>query len=127
VIISNPKTILVVDDEKEILLTLQDFLESEGYNVLAAENGLKAMQLLEKFGVPDLILLDMKMPIMNGWEFANKFHDRHDHLSPVVVITAAADAEQRAKDINADGWIEKPFNLDSLLSKIKQLETKVHA
>lgn len=118
---------MVVDDEKDILLTLKDFFESEGYNVLTAENGLEAMQLLEKFAPPDLILLDMKMPVMNGWEFANKFRDKHDHLSPVVVITAAADAEQRAKDINADGWIEKPFNLDDLLKKIKQIEKKAQA
>lgn len=111
---------MIVEDEKEILLTLKEFLESEDYNVLAAENGFKALELLEKSPMPNLILLDMKMPIMNGWQFASEFLVKHDHSSPIIVITAAADAQQRAEDIKATDWVEKPFNLDVLLKKIKQ-------
>ena len=118
------KTILIVEDEKDILFTLKDFLESENYHILVAENGVEAMELLKTSGIPDLILLDMKMPIMNGWEFAIEFLDKHDHQSPIVVITAAADAEQRAKDISAVGWVEKPFDLDVLLKTIKKYEKK---
>ena len=55
---------------------------------------------------------------------AIEFLDKHDHQSPIVVITAAADAEQRAKDISAVGWVEKPFDLDVLLKTIKKYEKK---
>jgi CheY-like chemotaxis protein len=118
------KTILVIEDEKDILYSLKEFLESENYQVLIAENGFEAMELLKTSGIPDLILLDMKMPVMNGWEFAIEFLDKHDHLSPIVVMTAAANAEQRAKDISAVGWVEKPFDLDLLLETIKKYEKK---
>ncbi len=118
------KKILIIEDEKDILFTLKDFLESENYLVLTAENGFEAMKLLQTSGMPDLILLDMKMPIMNGWEFAIEFLDKHDHQSPMVVITAAADAEKRAKDISAVGWVEKPFDLEVLLKTIKRYEKK---
>lgn len=116
------KKILVIEDDKDILYAIKIFLESEGYMVYIAENGFEAMEILKKSGVPHLILLDMKMPIMNGWEFAIEFLDKHDHLAPIVVMTAAADAEKRAKDISAIGWIEKPFKLEALLKKIKMHE-----
>jgi CheY-like chemotaxis protein len=121
---SSKKTVLIVEDEKEILYTLKDFLESESYHVLTAENGFQAMELLRNAQMPDLILLDMKMPVMNGWEFAIEFLASYDHKAPIVVITAAADAEQRAKDISAVGWVEKPFDLDTLLNVIKKYEKK---
>lgn len=121
----NPKkTILIVDDEREILITLKEFLEVEGYRVLVAENGFDALKILDQGEIPNLILLDMKMPIMNGWAFAIEFLNRHDHLSPIVVITAAGDAEQRARDIGAIGWVEKPFDLNQLLKKIEKYSRK---
>ncbi len=118
------KTVLIVEDERDILYTLKDFLESENYHVLTAENGFEAMEAIKGFGIPHLILLDMKMPIMNGWEFAIEFLDKHDHQSPIVVMTAAANAEERAKDISAVGWVEKPFDLDVLLKTVRKYERK---
>ena len=118
------KTILVVEDDQEITFTLKLFLEDEGYQVLVAENGLKALELLSQSGVPHLILLDMKMPIMNGWQFALEFMNKFDHSSPIVVFTAAADAAKRAQEVNAIGWIAKPFDLDELLRLIKKHERK---
>jgi CheY-like chemotaxis protein len=117
------KTILIIEDEEEILYTLKDFLELEGYQVLTALNGFEAIQLLEKSKMPNLILLDMKMPIMNGWEFAAAFLAKYDHKCPIVITTAAGDAAQRAKDIKANDWISKPFDLDTLLEKIKKNES----
>jgi DNA-binding response OmpR family regulator len=64
----------------------------------------------------------MKMPIMDGWEFAKIFKKLYGKMSPIVVITAAADAEQRARDIEAIGWITKPFDLDVFLDKVKKFE-----
>ena len=117
-----PKTILVIEDEQDILISVAEFLKSEGYNVLSAVNGLEALEILKKSVSPNLILLDMKMPVMDGWEFAQEYLAIYDHKSPIVVMTAASEASVRAKSINATGWIEKPFNLDMLLDKIKKIE-----
>jgi CheY-like chemotaxis protein len=117
---SNLKTILVVEDEKDILSTLKEYLEFEGFNVLTAENGLLALDILNKSQMPNLILLDMKMPKMNGWEFAAEYSKKYKNAAPIIVTTAAVDAEQRAKDAEAVDWVEKPFDLDFLLQKIKK-------
>ena len=119
---TNQKLILIIEDDTDILGTLKIFLESEDYTVLIAQNGFEAMKILKTSEIPNLILLDMKMPIMNGWEFAIEFLDKHNHNAPIVVMTAAADAEQRAKDIHAIGWVSKPFDLDVLLAKIMKHE-----
>lgn len=116
------KTIMVIEDENDIRSSLKEILELEGYDVLTAENGLEALNILKQSLKPNLILLDMKMPIMNGWEFAEQFNKTYQRSSPIVVVTAAADSEQRAKDINAVGWISKPFDLGVLLKKIKECE-----
>ncbi len=121
----NPsKTILIVEDDPEISYTLKLFLEGEGYRVLTANNGLKALEVLTQGLTPHLILLDMKMPIMNGWQFAIEFVNKFDHMSPIIVFTAAADAAKRAQEVNAIGWIAKPFDLDELLALIKKYERK---
>jgi len=114
-----PKKILIIEDDEDILFTLKAFLETENYQVSTAENGASALELIKTDGVPNLILLDMKMPIMNGWEFAIEFVNKFDHLSPIVVMTAAEDAQKRARDISAIGWVGKPFDLNDLLKKIK--------
>ncbi|MGZ3710740.1 MAG: response regulator [Bdellovibrionota bacterium] len=116
------KKIIIVEDDEDISAMLKSFLEGEGYEAETAENGQKALELIGKRGLPHLILLDMKMPIMNGWQFADKFRVQHDHLTPIVVMTAAGDAEQRARDIDASGWIGKPFGLEDLLSTIRKYE-----
>jgi len=113
------KQILIVEDERDILLSLQEFLELSGYEVKTAGNGEEALNALEGARLPDLILLDMKMPIMNGWQFAEAFYEKYDHRTKILVMTAAADAEKRAQEIHANGWVGKPFSLDELLKKIK--------
>lgn len=118
----NQKIVLVVEDDADILLTVKAFLELEGYSVRTASNGFEALELLKSSLMPSLILLDMKMPVMNGWQFAAEFLNQHDHKAPIVVMTAAADAQQRAKDIDAQGWIGKPFDLNDLLLRVKQCQ-----
>ena len=118
------KLIMIIEDDKDILFSLNDFLQSEGYKVIVAENGMVAMDLLLKNELPNLILLDMMMPVMNGWQFAIEFISMFDHLCPIVVMTAAADAQKRAHDDSAIGWIEKPFDLDKLRAIIKKHERK---
>ena len=114
------KTIFVVEDDPEISFVLSELLEAEGFKVQVAENGVVALELVQKYGVPNLILLDMIMPKMNGWEFAKEFAANYDHLCPIIAMTAAADAKQRAKDINAADLIEKPFDFDKFLETIKK-------
>ena len=114
------KTILVVEDDPSISFVMSELLEDEGFKVQVAENGVAALELLQRDGVPNLILLDMIMPKMNGWEFAKEFAAKYDHLCPIIAITAAADAKQRAKDINAVDLIEKPFDFDKFLATIKK-------
>lgn len=112
------KTILVLEDEKDILQTLAELLQTEGYEVHTARNGKEALNFLEKTSMPDLILLDMKMPVMNGLDFTKEFYRLYDHRAPLLVMTAAADAEKRAQEVKADGFIGKPFDLEELLKKI---------
>jgi len=117
---SNLKTILIIEDDPDILFAITTFLELEGYAVRSAANGSAALELLKKEGMPNLILLDMIMPIMNGWQFAAEFNQQFDKRAPIIVMTAAANAEQRAKDVNAAGWIAKPFKIEDLISNIQQ-------
>ena len=62
----------------------------------------------------------MMMPVMNGWEFSEVFMKKFDHLCPIIVMTAAVDAAQRAQEIRAVGWIEKPFILENLVLLIEK-------
>ncbi len=107
----------MVDDDQDLVSLVAMVLESEGCMVQSAANGLEALEAVER-GMPDLIILDMKMPIMDGWEFAREFRTRYDLQSPIVVLTAAADARRCAEEIGAAGWIGKPFDLDTLVGAV---------
>lgn len=114
------KKILIVEDDQDILFALSCLLEDEGYTVQVAANGFIALEILRTLGLPDLILLDMIMPVMNGWQFALEFRALYDHHCPIIVMTAAVDAQQRAFDVGAVGWIAKPFVLERLLKMINE-------
>ena len=112
-----PKTVLVVDDDQDLLSLLAFLLESEGLHVETATDGRQALNVVARH-MPNLIVLDMKMPVMDGWEFARQFRAKHDNAAPIVVLTAYEDAKKRAEEIGAAGWIGKPFDLDYLLSVV---------
>ena len=116
---TNSKTILVVDDDQDLLELLAFVLSSEGYDVRTASDGLEALNVVED-RMPNLILLDMRMPVMDGWEFASEFHSRFDAGIPIVVVTAAENAEKRAEEIGASGWISKPFDVGSLIVLVRE-------
>ncbi|WP_373045382.1 response regulator [Vulgatibacter sp.] len=109
--------ILVVDDDADILALLEDMLSMEGYEVCTAANGQLALQELEKRR-PQLILLDMKMPVMDGRAFARCLRERHGDAIPFLVLTAAADVRNAALEVQAHGWLGKPFDLDELLRTV---------
>src|SRR5947208_1289034 len=109
--------ILVVDDDDSIRSFVELALGSEGYGVVTAPNGARALVLATERH-PDLILLDMRMPVMDGWAFARAYRGQDGPHAPIVVITAATDAGGRAAEIDADGFLGKPFDLDELLALV---------
>jgi CheY-like chemotaxis protein len=112
------RPILVVDDDAEILAMLRDFLESEGLAVRTAANGAEALDMLEEVE-PALILLDMRMPVLDGWGFAKRCRERQ-LAYPIVVMTAAESARRWAEEIGATGYIAKPFDVNELLQTIER-------
>lgn len=115
----SPLNILVVDDNPGIRAMLNVALGDEGYAVRTATNGAEALELVEH-EAPDLILLDMRMPVMNGWEFARRLRERGGRQPVIIVMTATVDPRQWAEEIGANGHLGKPFELDELFSIIER-------
>ncbi len=111
--------ILVVDDDASIRVTVSEFLEDEGFQVETAPNGRAALELVLR-QQPTLILLDMRMPIMDGWAFADELRAR-GIIVPIVVMTAAQDARRWADEIGATAYVAKPFDFPSLLTIFDRL------
>ncbi len=114
---SNGRPILVVDDDPDILSTVSDILEFEGYKVERALNGAEGLKVLDRIQ-PWLVLLDMRMPVLNGWDFARILKEQGINL-PILVMTAAQDAQRWAREIGAEGFVAKPFDLADLLHAIE--------
>ncbi|MGC3996073.1 MAG: response regulator [Anaeromyxobacter sp.] len=114
------RSVLVVEDDADLLGLMEMVLTDAGYAVRTASDGRQALERVAEV-MPALILLDMRMPIMNGWEFARVFRERYGRPCPVVVVTAAENAQLRAEEIGADGWLSKPFELDDVLSTVARL------
>ena len=106
--------ILVVEDDPDLLSLVELVLSDAGWRVLTAPEGRAALARVAA-EMPALILLDMRMPGMNGWDFAREFRARHGRAAPIVVVTAAENARARAEEIGAEGWLAKPFDLDDIL------------
>lgn len=111
--------ILVVDDDPGIRAVVADTLGFEGYPVKTAENGAQALPIVEREH-PELVLLDMRMPIMNGWDFARALTERNLGVQ-VIVMTAAYSAERWAEEIGARAFLAKPFDLDELLDTVAEV------
>lgn len=115
------KTVLVVDDDNGLQDTLQSLLEMEGYDVAVAGDGLEALQQLNHVK-PSLILLDLMMPRMNGYEFARELQRRGLRSEiPIIVLTADRRARQKAEELGADAFLAKPFDVNELLDKVERL------
>ena len=111
--------ILVVDDDATILVSVAELLELEGYAVATAANGAEALELTRNLR-PGLVLLDMRMPVLDGWGYAREARDRG--LDPrIVIMTAAHDARRWADEIGADGYIPKPFEADELIEAVERI------
>jgi len=113
------KAVLVVEDDPAMRELVEVILVGAGYAVRTAADGQAALERVAQ-ELPGVILLDMKMPRMNGWDFARAFRDRYGRLTPIVVLTAAPDAGQRAREVQAEGYLGKPFELDDLLRTVER-------
>jgi DNA-binding response OmpR family regulator len=110
---ASQRAILVVEDEPALLKVITLVLTDAGYRVEAAIDGLDALAKIEQ-EVPGLIILDMKMPVMAGWEFSAQVRARYGRTIPILMLSAAPDAGSRAAEIEAEAYLEKPFDIDEL-------------
>jgi DNA-binding response OmpR family regulator len=112
------KTILVVDDEQRLVSLVESYFKQEGYRVLTAFNGREALAVVaaEK---PDLIVLDVMMPEMDGYEFMRTH--RKDHDTPIILLTARVDDDEKVigLELGADDYITKPFRPRELVARVR--------
>jgi CheY-like chemotaxis protein len=115
--------ILVVEDDFAIRETVTEVLESEGFRVTCASNGAEALVRLDDTDdLPRLILLDLMMPVMDGWEFrlAQRRNSRIADI-PVIVLSAGAGMEARLSGLAPDAFLPKPFELEHLLHTVARV------
>jgi len=110
--------ILIVEDDNELAELLTDFLRAEGYVVSAVKNGERAVELFERYGAR-LVVLDINLPDMNGFAVCSKLRENAD--TPILIVSARTGKEDKLNglDLGADDYIEKPYDIDILLAKIK--------
>jgi DNA-binding response OmpR family regulator len=115
--------ILAVDDDPAILDVVAQVLADEGYDVLTAGGGRAAVDLARKH-LPKLILLDLMMPEMNGWQVVAELKaSSHTRTIPIVLLSARRDTELMAHNLGVSSYLEKPFDLDELLARVQRLLT----
>ncbi|MDQ3881408.1 MAG: response regulator [Chloroflexota bacterium] len=116
---SEDHPVLIVDDDHGVRGVLAQILEDEGHVVRTATNGLEALEALRSSVRPCLILLDLMMPVMNGWEFMSRRDQERDIATiPVVVISADQGASAKAAAIGAVDCLEKPLDLNRLIDTV---------
>jgi len=117
-------SVLVVDDEPQVVWMLQFSLEAEGFQTFAARDGRMALDELRQHR-PQLMLLDIMMPVMDGWSVLQEIRDLPEGERPrVVVVSARATLRDRAKaaELGAIAFVAKPFNVDDLLGVLNRLK-----
>lgn len=113
------KDVLVVEDEPYLCDLIADVLEAEGHTTRKASNGLEALERVREQR-PQIILLDLMMPVMDGWEFMAtlRSHPQWDGI-PVVIITAVYDVARTKRETGARAVITKPFDIDQLAEAVR--------
>lgn len=115
----SPHDVLAVDDDYDVLFALQDVLEMEGYRVIPARSGREALELLRRGLRPAVILLDLMMPEVSGWEFrAQQAEDPELARIPVVVVSGQGLSDKEVSTLGVDGYLKKPVDLDQLLTAV---------
>lgn len=118
------KEILVIDDSYTTLVLLEWFLNEHGYNASIVVDVEKAMEYLEK-QTPDLILLDIQLPKISGYDFLKIFRKNNKDI-PILIISAndSSEAKKLVNELGASGFVAKPFKLNELLKKVEELTSK---
>ncbi|MBC8164138.1 MAG: response regulator [Roseiflexaceae bacterium] len=111
--------ILLVDDDPTIREFVSIVLEDEGFTVTTAPNGVAALQQASATP-PSLILLDMHMPLMNGWDFAEAYYRQVAVPAPIIIMTAAHSAKDIAAQVRASAVLAKPFHIDDLIALVRK-------
>ena len=117
------KKVLIVDDEINIVTALEFLLQKSGYEVMAAQNGDEALRRVESFA-PDLVLLDVMMPRISGYEVCRRMRERADwkHIKIVMLSAKGREAEvSKGVSLGADLYVTKPFSNSELVGKIGEL------
>jgi len=117
------KTVLIADDEPNIVAALEYLLEKSGYRVLLARNGEEALQQIEA-QLPDLVLLDVMMPLKSGYEVCQRIRERPQwsHVKIVMLSAKGRDVEvNKGLAIGADLYVTKPFSTRDLMAKVQAL------
>ena len=112
-----PPTIFIVEDDVDTREMLETLLELEGYRVETAANGRQALERLNQGLRASVILLDLMMPVMDGWQFRRE-QRRDAALASIPVIAVSAAGKERLQRIDADSYVSKPVDFDELLEKI---------
>jgi len=124
--LTNAGCVLVVDDDRSIREMLAEYLSSEGYEVVAAEDG-AAMRVAIERSAPDLVLLDLKLPQEDGLSLARYLRERYD--VGIIMVTGAGGVVDRivGLEVGADDYVAKPFDPRELLARIKSVMRRMHA
>ncbi len=113
-----PQTILVIDDEVKLREMVRLYLEREGYRVVEAANGSDAL-FVARYEKPDLVLLDLMMPQMGGYDFLRLFKQESD--SPIIILTAKMEESDKVAglELGADDYVTKPFGIQELIARVR--------
>jgi len=113
------RPVLIVEDDADLREMMAQLLALEGFGATTAANGLEALEYLERGAKPDVILLDLMMPVMDGWEFRRQ-QQSDPALAGVPVIILSALDQRRAAEVNAAAVLKKPLDFDRLLELVRQ-------
>jgi DNA-binding response OmpR family regulator len=120
--------VLVADDEPALRKLLKTNMELEGYETLEASNGAEVLECVERDN-PDIILLDIMMPVMDGWEVMTALAANPEYEQKVILVSAKAsdDAQLQGWELGADEYITKPFDLEALLERVRDVAARSEA
>ena len=109
--------VLVIDDDDDLAEVVREVLRDSGYAVATVRHGAAALELMSHIS-PDLILLDLTMPIMDGWSFLGQYRRNGKTSARIVLLTGNPHAPEIARNLGADGYLSKPFVIDDLIGVV---------
>jgi len=112
-----PHKVLVIDDDDDLAEVVRQVLRDSGYSVATVRHGAAALELVSHIS-PDLILLDLTMPIMDGWSFVGQYRRSGKTSARIVLLTGNPHAPEIARNLGADGYLNKPFEIDDLIGVV---------